>query len=78
MTMQCSAISKRKYSHDKLVKCNGLHSPGNARTRFGSEATIWAAQAYDAGGPKTRRLWSTEPTNSLVAGLFQVQDSTEC
>ena len=76
--VQCSAISIQTYSHDKLVEGNGMHSSSNARTRFLSKATIWAAGPYDAGGPKTRRLWSTEPTNSLVAGLFQVQDSTEC
>lgn len=28
--------------------------------------------------PKTRRLWSTDPTYNFVAGLFHVQDKTEC
>ena len=31
-----------------------------------------------ASSPNTRKLWSTEPTISFVAGLFQAQDRTEC
>ena len=32
---------------------------------------------YSESSPYTRRLWSTEPTISFVAGLFHVQDRTE-